>query len=42
MLVQGWEEGEGLGKEKQGIKGYVKVKNKQDTLGWSSFANSFF
>lgn len=33
MLVQGWEEGEGLGKEKQGIKGYVRVKNKQDTLG---------
>ncbi|KAK6158265.1 hypothetical protein DH2020_005579 [Rehmannia glutinosa] len=33
MLVQGWEEGEGLGKEKQGIKGYVRVKNKQDTSG---------
>lgn len=33
MKQMGWEEGEGLGKEKQGIKGYVKVKNKQDTLG---------
>ncbi|KAL8530774.1 hypothetical protein ACS0TY_007713 [Phlomoides rotata] len=32
MKQMGWEEGEGLGKEKQGIKGYVKVKNKQDTL----------
>ncbi|XVF78503.1 hypothetical protein PTKIN_Ptkin14bG0139400 [Pterospermum kingtungense] len=29
----GWEEGEGLGKDKQGIKGYVRVKNKQDTIG---------
>ncbi|XWS48882.1 hypothetical protein CRYUN_Cryun13aG0114700 [Craigia yunnanensis] len=27
----GWEEGEGLEKDKQGIKGYVRVKNKQDT-----------
>ncbi|KAG6409307.1 hypothetical protein SASPL_127344 [Salvia splendens] len=33
MKQMGWEEGEGLGKEKQGIKGYVRVKNKQDTLG---------
>ncbi|KAL8064101.1 hypothetical protein ABFX02_01G069600 [Erythranthe guttata] len=33
MKHMGWEEGEGLGKEKQGIKGYVRVKNKQDTLG---------
>ncbi|KAL8556731.1 hypothetical protein ACS0TY_004263 [Phlomoides rotata] len=33
MKQMGWEEGEGLGKEKQGIKGHVKVKNKQDTLG---------
>ncbi|XP_073042845.1 G-patch domain-containing protein 1-like isoform X1 [Primulina eburnea] len=32
MKQMGWEEGEGLGKEKKGIKGYVKVKNKQDTL----------
>ncbi|KAK6158279.1 hypothetical protein DH2020_005593 [Rehmannia glutinosa] len=32
-VVEGWEEGEGLGKEKQGIKGYVRVKNKQDTSG---------
>lgn len=30
---QGWEEGEGLGKDKQGIKGHVRVKNKQDTTG---------
>ncbi|KAK1257878.1 hypothetical protein QJS04_geneDACA021998 [Acorus gramineus] len=30
---QGWEEGDGLGKDKQGIKGYVRVKNKQDTAG---------
>ncbi|CAL5345112.1 unnamed protein product [Camellia sinensis] len=29
--AQGWEEGEGLGKEKQGIKEYVRVKDKQDT-----------
>ncbi|KAL3743002.1 hypothetical protein ACJRO7_018326 [Eucalyptus globulus] len=33
MKQMGWEEGEGLGKDKQGIKGYVKVKNKQDTIG---------
>ncbi|THG23761.1 hypothetical protein TEA_002183 [Camellia sinensis var. sinensis] len=33
---KGWEEGEGLGKEKQGINGYVRVKNKQD------IAASFF
>ncbi|XP_078155426.1 D111/G-patch domain-containing protein [Carex rostrata] len=33
MKQMGWEEGEGLGKEKQGIKGHVRVKNKQDTLG---------
>ncbi|OAY75927.1 PIN2/TERF1-interacting telomerase inhibitor 1 [Ananas comosus] len=33
MKQMGWEEGEGLGKDKQGIKGYVRVKNKQDTLG---------
>ncbi|KAI4370268.1 hypothetical protein MLD38_018635 [Melastoma candidum] len=30
---RGWEEGEGLGKDKQGIKGFVRVKNKQDTAG---------
>ncbi|XP_073131762.1 G-patch domain-containing protein 1-like [Henckelia pumila] len=36
MKQMGWEEGEGLGKEKQGIKGYVRVKNKQDTLGIGS------
>ncbi|KAK9103739.1 hypothetical protein Sjap_020993 [Stephania japonica] len=33
MKQMGWEEGEGLGKEKQGIKGHVRVKNKQDTTG---------
>ncbi|KAI5655415.1 hypothetical protein M9H77_32602 [Catharanthus roseus] len=33
MKQMGWEEGEGLGKEKQGIKGYIRVKNKQDTTG---------
>eukprot|EP00262_Sarcandra_glabra_P001163 TRINITY_DN11180_c1_g1_i1.p1 TRINITY_DN11180_c1_g1~~TRINITY_DN11180_c1_g1_i1.p1 ORF type:complete len:401 (+),score=87.54 TRINITY_DN11180_c1_g1_i1:77-1204(+) len=33
MKQMGWEEGEGLGKDKQGIKGYVKVRNKQDTTG---------
>ncbi|KAI9108416.1 hypothetical protein K1719_020607 [Acacia pycnantha] len=33
MKQMGWEEGEGLGKEKQGIKGYVRVQNKQDTVG---------
>ncbi|XP_021629194.1 G-patch domain-containing protein 1 isoform X2 [Manihot esculenta] len=33
MKQMGWEEGEGLGKDKQGIKGYVRVKNKQDTIG---------
>ncbi|KAJ3682054.1 hypothetical protein LUZ60_014627 [Juncus effusus] len=33
MKQMGWEEGEGLGKEKQGIKGHVRVKNKQDTAG---------
>lgn len=33
--MQGWEEGEGLGKDKQGIKGYIRVKNKQDTTGFA-------
>ncbi|KAG5563324.1 hypothetical protein RHGRI_005915 [Rhododendron griersonianum] len=33
MKQMGWEEGEGLGKDKQGIKGHVRVKNKQDTAG---------
>ncbi|KAK9072896.1 hypothetical protein SSX86_009331 [Deinandra increscens subsp. villosa] len=33
MKQMGWEEGEGLGKEKQGIKGHVRVSNKQDTVG---------
>ncbi|GER33042.1 D111/G-patch domain-containing protein [Striga asiatica] len=33
VIYLGWEEGEGLGREKQGIKGYLRVKNKQDTLG---------
>ncbi|KAI3727667.1 hypothetical protein L6452_16285 [Arctium lappa] len=33
MKQMGWEEGEGLGKDKQGIKGHVRVTNKQDTLG---------
>lgn len=33
MKQMGWEEGEGLGKEKQGIKGHVRIKNKQDTAG---------
>lgn len=33
MKQMGWEEGEGLGKDKQGIKGYIKVQNKQDTGG---------
>lgn len=33
MKQMGWEEGEGLGKNKQGIKGYVRVQNKQDTAG---------
>ncbi|KAK1408274.1 hypothetical protein QVD17_39910 [Tagetes erecta] len=33
MKQMGWEEGEGLGKEKQGIKGHVRVTNKQDTVG---------
>ncbi|OVA16956.1 G-patch domain [Macleaya cordata] len=33
MKQMGWEEGEGLGKDKQGIKGHVKVKIKQDTTG---------
>lgn len=37
ILFQGWEEGEGLGKDKQGIKGYVRVKNKQDTAGLCLF-----
>lgn len=34
MKQMGWEEGEGLGKEKQGIKGHIRVKNKQDTKGF--------
>lgn len=33
MKQMGWEEGDGLGKDKQGIKGHVRVKNKQDTAG---------
>ncbi|XP_021754246.1 uncharacterized protein LOC110719589 isoform X2 [Chenopodium quinoa] len=33
MKQMGWEEGEGIGKDKQGIKGYIRVQNKQDTSG---------
>ncbi|KMT12029.1 hypothetical protein BVRB_5g099880 [Beta vulgaris subsp. vulgaris] len=33
MKQMGWEEGEGIGKDKQGIKGYIRVENKQDTIG---------
>ncbi|KAI4326893.1 hypothetical protein L6164_019415 [Bauhinia variegata] len=33
MKRMGWEEGEGLGKDKQGIKGHVRVQTKQDTSG---------
>ncbi|KAL2902713.1 PIN2/TERF1-interacting telomerase inhibitor 1 [Bienertia sinuspersici] len=33
MKQMGWEEGEGIGKDKQGIKGYIRVQNKQDTAG---------
>ncbi|KAL7167610.1 hypothetical protein ACSBR2_038134 [Camellia fascicularis] len=33
MKQMGWEEGEGLGKDNQGIKGHVRVKNKRDTAG---------
>ncbi|MQL74639.1 hypothetical protein Taro_007019 [Colocasia esculenta] len=33
MKQMGWEEGDGLGKDKQGIKGHIRVKNKQDTTG---------
>ncbi|XP_020592476.1 PIN2/TERF1-interacting telomerase inhibitor 1, partial [Phalaenopsis equestris] len=36
MKQMGWEEGEGLGKEKQGIKRHIGVKNKQDTKGVGS------
>lgn len=37
LFLQGWQEGEGLGKDKQGIKGHLRVKNKQDTTGFFSF-----
>ncbi|KAL9246686.1 hypothetical protein vseg_020189 [Gypsophila vaccaria] len=33
MKQMGWEEGEGIGKDKQGIKGYIRVQNKQDSAG---------
>ncbi|KAK9716626.1 hypothetical protein RND81_06G246500 [Saponaria officinalis] len=33
MKQMGWEEGEGIGKDKQGIKGYIRVQNKQDNTG---------
>ncbi|KAL5727165.1 hypothetical protein ACHQM5_000390 [Ranunculus cassubicifolius] len=33
MKQMGWEEGEGLGKDKQGIKGHLRVKQKQDLTG---------
>ncbi|XP_059641340.1 G-patch domain-containing protein 1 [Cornus florida] len=41
MKQMGWEEGEGLGKDKQGIKGYVRVKNKQDTTGIGTETNNW-
>jgi Pin2-interacting protein X1 len=41
MKQMGWEEGEGLGKEKQGIKSYVRVKHKQDTVGMSKNLHSY-
>lgn len=39
-FLQGWEEGDGLGKDKQGIKEHVKVKKKDDTTGYSSLCMS--
>lgn len=34
----GWEKGQGLGKEKHGMKEAIEVKKKEDTLGVSRFA----
>ena len=31
--MQGWQEGEGLGKEKQGITQHVRVSKKTDNSG---------
>jgi hypothetical protein len=31
----GWEKGQGLGKEKDGMKEAIEVKKKEDTLGVS-------
>ena len=31
--MQGWQEGEGLGKEKQGITKHVRVSKKSDNAG---------
>ncbi|CAM6118729.1 unnamed protein product [Calypogeia fissa] len=33
MQQMGWEEGTGLGKDKQGMKAHLRVRNKQDTTG---------
>ncbi|KAF3782400.1 hypothetical protein EJ110_NYTH34200 [Nymphaea thermarum] len=41
MKQMGWEEGEGLGKEKQGIKGHIKVYKKQDTTGLDKAADKW-
>lgn len=33
MERMGWNEGQGLGKEKHGMKDAIEVKKKEDTLG---------
>lgn len=33
MVSQGWEEGAGIGKDKRGTEGCIRVKNKQRIVG---------
>jgi G-patch domain len=35
LRTMGWDKGQGLGKEKQGMKAAIEVKKKEDTVGVS-------
>ncbi len=39
LRQQGWEKGEGLGKNKTGVAEAIQVKKKEDTAGVKMFLN---
>jgi len=41
LRTMGWDKGQGLGKEKQGMKEAIEVKKKEDTVGVNWISPSF-